>query len=180
MAEEIVEKLYEAYRSELIRWCRGMTGDVQTAEELVQEAFLRALLHSGLLEKLEECQRRSWLYRTTKNLYVDHVRRRRCETAASASAEQEMATASAVSATSEEISLMEWEEILESLPDMEGLMFSLRYLQGYTSGQIGKMLGMPAGTVRARLSEARKHLRRLTCEGAERKEESSKKAMRRK
>ncbi len=75
--QRMIEELYKKYHQELIGWCRNMTGNLHTAEELVQEAFLRAMLHEGVLASLQDQQCRSWLYRTVKNLYVDRVRHRK-------------------------------------------------------------------------------------------------------
>ena len=66
----MIEELYKKYYEELINWCHSMTGNLYTAEELVHEAFLRAMLHEDTLSTLKEQQSRSWLYRTVKNLYV--------------------------------------------------------------------------------------------------------------
>lgn len=147
----MVEELYEKYHSELLRWCQGMTVNFQTAEELVQEAFLRAVLHEELLGMLDEGQRRSWLYRTIKNLYIDQIRHTSRETVV-----DELPEAQKVP---EEMQEMEWEALLNSLPDMEGVLFSMRYLQGYNSREIGEIFSLPPGTVRFRLSSARKHLK---------------------
>ena len=70
----MIEELYKKYYEELINWCHSMTGNLYTAEELVHEAFLRAMLHENTLSTLKEQQSRSWLYRTVKNLYVDRLR----------------------------------------------------------------------------------------------------------
>ena len=70
----MIEELYKKYYEELINWCHSMTGNLYTAEELVHEAFLRAMLHEDTLSTLKEQQSRSWLYRTVKNLYVDRLR----------------------------------------------------------------------------------------------------------
>ena len=130
----MIEELYKKYHQELICWSQSMTGSLHSAEELVQEAFLRAMLHEEVLENLQDQQCRSWLYRTVKNLYV-------------------MIDGGKV------VEPMEWEELLEALPDMEGVIFSLRYLEGYNSKQIGEMLSLPPGTVRFKLSSARQHLK---------------------
>lgn len=50
-----------------------MAGSLHIAEELVQEAFLRAMLHEELFLVLDKKQGRSWLYRTVKNLYIDCI-----------------------------------------------------------------------------------------------------------
>lgn len=147
----MIEELYQKYHQELMGWCQSMTGNLHTAEELVQEAFLRAMLHEDILTALQEQQRRSWLYRTIKNLYVDRIRYASKETIVDEFTQQQQ--------YSEEIVLLEWDQLLETLPDSEGVIFSLRYLQGYNSNQIGEILSIPPGTVRFKLSSARQHLK---------------------
>ena len=55
----------------------------------------------------------------------------------------------------------EWIQLINSLPKDEGKILVLRYMEDMTSGQISQILGMPPGTVRSKLSDARKHLREL-------------------
>lgn len=55
----MIEELYQKYYEELINWCHSMTGNLYTAEELVHEAFLRAMLHEDTLSTLKEQQSRS-------------------------------------------------------------------------------------------------------------------------
>lgn len=147
----MIERLYEMYRQELVNWCAAMTGDRNLAEDLVQEAFLRAMLHRELLAELKEEQKKAWLYRTAKNLYIDRVRHN--------SNESVTETVPECAGNPEEISLTEWRQILEYLPGEEGVLFTMRYLEGYNSQELGKLFGMPPGTVRAKLSSARKHIR---------------------
>ena len=147
----MIEELYNKYHQELLGWCHSMTGNLHTAEELVQEAFLRAMLHEDILAALQEQQRRSWLYRTIKNLYVDRIRHGSKETIVEEFPQQQK--------YSEEIARLEWDQLLETLPDLEGVIFSLRYLEGYNSNQIGEILSIPPGTVRFKLSSARQHLK---------------------
>jgi len=149
----MIEQLYETYHRELVHWCQGMTGNMDNAEELVHEAFLRAMLHEQLLLVLDDKQRRAWLYRTVKNLYVDWIRRRTREDVVDEIPESLNFP--------EEITELEWENLLEALPDVEGVLFMMRYLQGYNSNQLSEMFAMPPGTVRSKLSSARKHLREM-------------------
>ena len=93
---------------------------------------MRAMLHEDILTTLQEHQRRSWLYRTIKNLYVDRIRHGNRETIVEEFTQRQQ--------YSEEIGRLEWEQLLETLPDQEGVIFSLRYLEGYNSTQIGKIL----------------------------------------
>lgn len=147
----MIEELYRKYHQELLGWCESMTGNLQTAEELVQEAFLRAMLHESILHNLLDYQCRSWLYRTIKNLYVDRFRHNRKEVIPEEFPES--------ITRPQEMEVIEWEMLLNSLPDGEGVIFHLRYMEGYNSSQIGEMLSLPSGTVRSKLSSARKHIK---------------------
>ena len=147
----MIEELYTSYHNELVKWCQTMTDSHELAEELVQEAYLRAMLHQDMLEMLQEKQRRAWLYRTVKNLYIDNIRHRSFEDVVEDVPENVEEP--------QEFTEFEWIKLLESLPDIEGVLFSLRYLQGYNSNQLGRMFNLPPGTVRSKLSSAKKHLR---------------------
>lgn len=146
-----IEELYVKYHLELVKWCQSMSENLQTAEEIVQEAFLRAVLNAELILQLKEYQARAWLYRTVKNIFVDQIRRKNKETIVGEIPESIK--------ESEKFAELEWDELLERLPDGEGVIFAMRYLQGYNSRQIGEILSMPAGTVRCKLHSARQHLR---------------------
>lgn len=150
----MIEKLYSGCQKELLHFALSMTGgNVDFAEELVQEAFLRAMLHKELLSELEEGQQKSWLYRTVKNAYVDRIRHNAFEQVTSDIPE--------VLQESEAYTDLEWQELLKALPDLEGVLFQMRYLEGYNSKQIGELFHLPPGTVRSKLSLARKHLKIL-------------------
>ncbi|MDO4324531.1 MAG: RNA polymerase sigma factor [bacterium] len=147
----MIEELYETYYEELIRWCLAMTQSRAAAEDLVQDTFLKAMKHCYILEELGEKQRRSWLYQTAKNLYIDRLRRAAFELAVETLPEQEEEDA-AYSAYSNE-------ELLSKLPKEERVLFVMRYLEGYNSKELGELFSLPPGTVRSRLSSARKRLK---------------------
>lgn len=147
----MIEELYKKYHQELLGWCESMTGNLQTAEELVQEAFLRAMLHESVLHDLRDYQCRSWLYRTIKNLFVDRLRHNHREVIPEEFPESII--------KQQEMNVIEWEMLLNALPDGEGVIFHLRYMDGYNSSQIGEVLSLPPSTVRSKLSSARKHIK---------------------
>ena len=86
-----------------------------------------------------------------KNLYVDRFRHNRKEVIPEEFPES--------ITRPQEMEVVEWEMLLNSLPDGEGVIFHLRYMEGYNSSQIGEMLSLPSGTVRSKLSSARKHIK---------------------
>ena len=76
------EALYKAHYPELLRYCAAACHDPALAEDLTQEVFLKALQNVDTFEGLGPSQRRAWLYRTARNLFVDAMRRTAREAAA--------------------------------------------------------------------------------------------------
>ena len=71
----MLEELFCAHRAELTAYCRGLCRSDAAAQDMVQEVFLRAWQNIGTLQDLGPSQRRAWLYRTARNLFVDAMRR---------------------------------------------------------------------------------------------------------
>lgn len=160
----MIDELYDSLYQELTGWCTAMTGNKTVAEDLVQEAFLRALINGELLEGMDAGKRRAWMYRTVKNLYIDRKRREAFETMAEQLPEE--------GAWDAEYAQVDDEQLLSVLMPEERILFTLRYLEGYNSAELGKLFGLPPGTVRSRLSGARHRLRQALkddgCQGKRR------------
>ena len=69
----MLEELFCAHRAELTAYCRGLCRSDAAAQDMVQEVFLRAWQNIGTLQDLGPSQRRAWLYRTARNLFVDAI-----------------------------------------------------------------------------------------------------------
>jgi RNA polymerase sigma-70 factor (ECF subfamily) len=66
---------YEPLRAPLYRYCRHLTRSPWDAEELAQDALLRAFATLGQLGEAP-ANPRAWLFRVASNLWIDRVRRR--------------------------------------------------------------------------------------------------------
>jgi RNA polymerase sigma-70 factor (ECF subfamily) len=146
----MIELLYTKYHSELLKYCISLSHDHVFAEDIVQESFMRALSNADILNELTEPQCRAWLYRTAKNIFIDNVRR--------LSKSQEH---SEEPFSEDDYSTLAVELLCSHLPESERVIFQLRYLEGYTSTELGEMFGISPSTVRARLSSARSRLKLL-------------------
>ena len=69
---ESIESLYAAQESALLIYAQKIVNQTETAQDIVQEAFLR--LHAGF-ENVRQPQ--AWLYRTVHNLAINHLRKGR-------------------------------------------------------------------------------------------------------
>ncbi len=157
--EQEIAYLYEKLNPELDKWCSMMTQNEDMAREIVQEGFLRAINHYGDISGLDFNQQRAWLYRTIKNVFIDTMRKRKNESlfADTSGIDTGLVPGSSFDNYSEK----ELMSVLASMDVQEAKLLILRYVDGYSSGQIGTMLGLPAGTVRSKLHEVREHLKRL-------------------
>ena len=146
------EDLYETYYRELVAFGIHISGSRELSEDLAQETFVRAMVHGSVLEELTGSKQRAWLYRTFKNLFYDRCRYSVLET-------QYVQNLIPESTGESGIEEVENALLLQSISPEDRQVFTLRYEEGYTAREISEMLGIPAGTVRSRLSRCRQKLK---------------------
>ena len=146
-----IQELYGQFYNEIVGYCVAMTKSRASAEDLVQETYLRALGHWEQLEPLSRNQCRSWLYKTARNLFIDQVRRK--------SRERSVEQCPPLVPFEEDFSRASVAQLVGCLPQSERTIFILRYFEGYNATELGEMLDLPSATVRSRLVSARRRLR---------------------
>ncbi|MBQ8995158.1 MAG: RNA polymerase sigma factor [Oscillospiraceae bacterium] len=146
----MVTKLYSVYRAELLNYCCLMCGNMEEAEDLLQETFVKALSNLDVLEDLEEKQQKAWLYKVARNLFYDACRRKAVERKHSEELEEE---------TDGGFSEAETAMILAALPPDLSQIFIKRYFGGYNSRELAEEYGLSPSGIRAILSRARKILK---------------------
>ena len=161
-----VSDLYETYAAQLSKHARHLTVDRDSADDLLQETFLRAMKNLGLLKSLSHHKRRAWLYRTMGNLFVDKQRARRRERAFLGTLHQTLREESmrktggwrpdSDSQIFENISIP---EMMRYIPRRDHNLFHMRFVTGMTSEEIASRTGIPASTIRFRLHVAIRKLR---------------------
>ena len=149
----MVEALYRLHRQALYGYCLSMTESRAWTEDLCQEVFVRAMEHYEELTELQEKQRRAWLYKTARNLFIDQVRRQ--------TREQNKAPVLLEPEEYEEQGFSNTEvwELLGALPPLHRELCLKRYVQGYNARELGEMYGEPPSTIRSKLKEARNILK---------------------
>jgi len=149
------EELYERHYPELLRYAAAACGELAEAEDVAQEVFLKAMQHTDVFQDLGPSQRRAWLYRTLKNTICDRWRRRKQEESYLETQEPEAAC------WDPGMQAVENQLLLSRLSDADRALYHLRYEEGYNAAELSRMLGIPAGTIRARLSRMRTLLKNM-------------------
>ena len=166
MTEEIGAEEFSAvvarHRAQIFRFLLASTRDVDLAETLTQDCFLKA--HRNWASFRGESSAMTWLLRIAINLQKDHWRNRRMQfwrhTRANAvdlgeasewlpsgerSAEQQLLARERVRQVS---------KVVAGLSERQRAVFLLRYVEEAELREIARATGLSEGTVKAHLSRA--------------------------
>jgi RNA polymerase sigma-70 factor (ECF subfamily) len=150
-------ELVRLHRAGVITVVYRMCGDIQLAEDMAQEAFIRAW--KNLRSYKPKSPFRNWLYRIATNAALDVLRRDR-ETVALDSVQLSAVQMSPEAAlTQKEMGERVQRAILE-LPPASRAALILREYEGLSYKEIAETIGVPLGTVMSRLNYARTTLRK--------------------
>lgn len=163
-----LEVLYERHKAALYRTALAITRETGTAEELLQEGFLRAIRHLDRIDLAPGASLRPWLHRIVINLAYDWSARR-VRSASPLDAVVDRLAASSSLLPERVVERHEQEavvaEAVAALPFRQRIVVILYYLHDMDLGEIAEVLSVPEGTVKSRLYYARAGLRaRLTAD----------------
>jgi RNA polymerase sigma-70 factor, ECF subfamily len=165
------DTLVRQYDQAVLRLAMHLTGSEQDAQDVHQEAFLKAYRYIGNFRF--ECSYYTWLYRIVTNLCLDHLRRRKSRredqaVMIDASGEQ----IDMLSNVSDDRSMANPDRELERkflgekikaaldlLTPRERMVFELKHYQGLKLRTIGEMLNTTEETAKNTLFRATKKLR---------------------
>jgi RNA polymerase sigma-70 factor, ECF subfamily len=152
--------LYEAHRAAVHAYFTGRTGDRWAAADLMQEVFMRVWQRLPELVDRSADGQRAWIFTVARNLAIDTHRRERTRAGAEVARGSEPAPApppaSAPVIAAERVAVVG--EAIRKLPEEQRVALTMAAAGELTSAQIATALGVPAGTVRYRLSLARRTL----------------------
>ncbi len=165
------DSLVRQYDQAVLRLAMHLTGSEQDAQDVHQEAFLKAYRYIGNFRF--ECSFYTWLYRIVTNLCLDHLRRRK-------SRREDQAVM--IDSSGEQIDLLsnvsddrsmanpdkelqrkflgeKIKSALDTLTPRERMVFELKHYQGLKLRTIGEMLNTTEETAKNTLFRATKKLR---------------------
>lgn len=154
--EALIRQLFEEHGRAMLAYATRLTGDRAMAEDVVQEALVRAWRHPDSLVNGKGSVR-GWLLTVVRNLITDQVRARRARPAEVA----ESPTTVAVERDHADrvVDSMVVLAALDRLPAEHREVIEQMYLQGRTVNETAETLGIPPGTVKSRSHYALRALR---------------------
>lgn len=140
----------------LWRFAVRLTGDLHSAEDLVQRGCVRALERRHQLQPGTSV--RSWMYSILHSVWLNEIRARQIRQHASMQWSDELAeTIPDDSGVDPEWDLMHRQirQAVERLPDAQRAVMLLVAVEGLTYREAAEALGIPIGTVMSRLARGR-------------------------
>lgn len=161
-----LHQVFEAEETPLLRFAHGLTGVRETAEDLVQEAFLKLHQHWAEVQ-----QPRPWLYRCLRNLAINHLRKRKRETPLDESRDWEGPAPTADRDLGRLEAVGTLRLLMAELDDDDRQLLELKYREDLKYDQIANRTGLSSGNVGYKLHHLLKgladSLRRMGVESAE-------------
>jgi len=130
----------------------GVVGNIDEAEDLVQEAFVRA--SAARTRFLAVANHEAWLRRTAINLHRNRWRKLRNF----GRVKSRLTVAADLDGLDEHIEVI---DALRRLPSAQREVIALHYIADLSVREIAELLGVAEGTVKSRLSRAREAVAHL-------------------
>ncbi len=149
-------EIVELFKDKIFHLCYRMLGNRHEAEDMAQEAFVRAFVN---IQSFNQSRKFStWLYRIATNVCIDRIRKKKPDffLDAEVSGTDGLTLYSQIhrkgKAPEAEVETLELQEIVQReisrLPDIYRVVIVLRYMDDLSLKEISEILEMPLGTVK--------------------------------
>jgi len=164
------EMLIEAYQKKIFNLAYRIVGNYDDAGDLAQEALIR--IFRSIAGFKEQSSFSTWVYRITTNVCLDDIRKKKNKKVISLDEEihvedgemkrQIMSDDPLPDEVAEKEEMRRLvNDAINTLPEEQRLVISLRDIQGLTYDEIADVLDCPSGTVKSRINRARQALKNV-------------------
>ncbi|CAH0347765.1 RNA polymerase sigma factor SigW [Bacillus sp. CECT 9360] len=160
-------EIVELYKDKVFQICFRMLGNRHEAEDMAQEAFVRAYVNIQSFNINMKFS--TWLYRIATNLCIDRIRKKKpdfyldAQVAGADGLDMYSQIAADTALPEEEVESLELQETIQAeilkLPEKYRLPIVLKYIEELSLKEISEILDLPVGTVKTRIHRGREALR---------------------
>lgn len=150
------ERVWEEFHTPLQQFIQRRVSDEHTAEDILQDVFLRIHQHMDSLKDVRKLE--GWIYQITRNAIIDAYRKSRQETTLEAAEvldlPEELPDDDVVSELLPCVRTM-----VRNLPELDRQALVLTEYQGLTQKELAERLGLSFSGAKSRVQRAREKLR---------------------
>ncbi|WP_153127422.1 RNA polymerase sigma factor SigW [Peribacillus tepidiphilus] len=161
-------EIVEIYKDKVFQLCFRMLGNRHEAEDMAQEAFVRAYVNIHSFNT--QMKFSTWLYRIATNLCIDRIRKKKpdyyldAEIAGTDGLDMYSQVAADTQKPEDEVESLELQETIQreilKLPEKYRSVIVLKYIEELSLKEISEILDMPIGTIKTRIHRGREALRK--------------------
>lgn len=149
-----IDRLWQLFHQPLKHFVASRTGDPVTADDIVQDAFIK--IHLNIRNLRDDEKIKPWIYQITRNAIIDYYRRERSF--------EELPYD--LPASEEEIEISTQlasciKPMIEQLPPKYREALTVTELQGHTQVQLSVQLGISLSGAKSRVQRGRLKLKEL-------------------
>lgn len=154
----LAQLLYNNYEI-VYKYLYKFTFDKSLSEDLVQETMVRAIVK---IEAYDENKSKfsTWLITIAQNIYLDYLRKKKVENKYVDQSEKVLEEKIEMGIYNDDDSLKRTLDALAKLEDMTRLPLLLKHYYGFSYEEIAKKMSIPLGTVKSRIHNGLKYLRK--------------------
>jgi RNA polymerase sigma factor (sigma-70 family) len=152
-----LDQLFRRHHARVHALCTRLSGDSMSADDLVQDTFLRVLRHARRFEARSSFS--TWLYRIARNVCQDHWKRGERDQRKVQIAAREHDIESGMNSEQADVQLLE--RGLARLPVVLREVLVLARLHDLPMAEVAAVVGCSEGAARVRLHRAMSELRRI-------------------
>ncbi|MBD8069806.1 RNA polymerase sigma factor SigW [Bacillus sp. PS06] len=160
-------EIVELYKDKVYQISYRMVGNRHEAEDIAQEAFLRAYININSYDINKKFS--TWLYRIATNLSIDRLRKKKpdfyldAEVAGAEGLTMYSQVAAEGMLPEDKVESLELQETIQEailkLPAKYRSVIVLKYIEELSLKEISEILDLPVGTVKTRIHRGREALR---------------------
>ncbi|WP_117161623.1 RNA polymerase sigma factor SigW [Paraliobacillus sp. X-1268] len=162
------EDIVILFQDKVYQICYRIIGNMHEAEDLAQEAFIRAYVN---IHSFDENRKFStWLFRIATNLTIDRIRKKKpdyfldAEIKGTDGLDMYSQLSADEALPEEEVESLELQSYIQQqimdLPTKYRSVIALRFVDEMSLAEISEILNIPVGTVKTRIHRGREALRK--------------------
>ena len=155
MTDDVHSRMVE-FLPRLRRFAYALTGDLDKADDLVQDTCERAL--ESLHQWKPGTKLDSWMYRIAQNAWLDQHRARKVRREETLDAAESYVGSDGRTVTESRLTLAAVNEGIGRLPADQQVLIAMVCVEGLSYKEAASILEIPIGTVMSRLARARQAL----------------------
>ncbi len=153
--KEAFEIVMDKYKNSIYNYLYSILGDIDLAEELTQETFVRVYFKA---KHLKTDNLRSWIYKIATNLARSEFRKQKIRRFMPI---HDMKNEKEISVNYDNIDKISIEELLKKIPEKYRTPLVMKELENFTYEEISKILKKPIGTVKSLIFRGKDMLKEI-------------------